>query len=577
MGSLAASASIPDSDGVIRGCFRKSDGRLRVINGNGGGIFNKGGTLEVADSTFSGNSAWGEFSGGVHFHGGAISNADPWSNKPSSLYITNSTFVGNSASGEGGGIYSFGRSSVLSITDSVVSGNHARQRGGGLASVLGLDTITDSTISGNTVSGDGTATGGGIYRQGELPLTISNSTISGNTASGNLRGFGGGISNVGLILTISNSRISGNTATGSDIGIGGGIDNYGTLTVTDSTIEGNTASGTSDNAFGGGIFNSGSVSIAGSTILANTASGDFDVRGGGILLSGGGGSPVNITNSTISGNRVLGGNGGLYSGGGGVNINQGLVTVTSSTISGNTAAGLNTGGGIFGSYSYSTTLRNTIVANNVSGGDCAHGIIDGGYNISSDASCGFSGTSLASTDPLLGPLANNGGPTQTMLPGSGSPAIDGGGSGPCATASDQRGISRPQGTACDIGAVEVEVVTYPFKGFLFPVANPPKTNAWVAGLPVPISFGLGGNQGSGVVTGATVTPIDCTTKAPSGPASAASISKVVYLKKLGVYSFLWNTTKAWKGTCRMFTMTLDDETAHSAYFQFKKWSANRSG
>jgi len=107
-----------------------------------------------------------------------------------------------------------------------------------------------------------------------------------------------------------------------------------------------------------------------------------------------------------------------------------------------------------------TTITNTVLANN-SGGDCAvlGSWTDGGYNLSSDASCAFSSSSsLAGTDPLLGPLADNGGPTQTMALLAGSPAVNliPPGQNGCGTtiASDQRGLTRPIGIGCDVGAYE---------------------------------------------------------------------------------------------------------------------------
>jgi hypothetical protein len=102
-------------------------------------------------------------------------------------------------------------------------------------------------------------------------------------------------------------------------------------------------------------------------------------------------------------------------------------------------------------------VTGTIVASGTGGRDCAGTLgEDQGYNLDGDDSCGFTrATDITNTDPLLGPLANNGGPTQTMALLPGSPAIDKGGTAANGClATDQRGVTRPQGPACDIGAFE---------------------------------------------------------------------------------------------------------------------------
>ena len=132
--------------------------------------------------------------------------------------------------------------------------------------------------------------------------------------------------------------------------------------------------------------------------------------------------------------------------------------MSNSTISDNSAS---SGGGIYNAGT--ATLKNTIVANSpsASGGSCyLYGIItNGGYNLDSDNTCGFgtNNNSLSGVDPMLGPLADNGGPTKTHALLAGSPAIDKGNSFGATT--DQRGVTRPQGAASDIGSFESESTT----------------------------------------------------------------------------------------------------------------------
>jgi hypothetical protein len=155
-----------------------------------------------------------------------------------------------------------------------------------------------------------------------------------------------------------------------------------------------------------------------------------------------------VTNSTFSGNRTY----GAYGGGSGI-YNTGTATVTNSTFSGNfTYFDSLLGGGI---HNVGTaTLHNTIVANNTEQ-NCSGAMTNAGHNLDSDASCrwGTSNGSLSDTDPRLGPLADHSGSTLTMALLPGSPAIDAGDQGGC-PATDQRGMARPIGRQCDIGAYE---------------------------------------------------------------------------------------------------------------------------
>jgi len=374
-----------------------------LIGNNGGGMYNNKASVTINKCMFLWNDVYFDIDS-RDASGGGIYNTG-------SMTITNSTFYGNRASGffggkYGGGIYNQG---FLIITNSIFSGN-----GGG-------------------------AEGGGVYNIGSS--TINNCTFSGNRGYSKMgMVFGTGISNHGS-MTITNSTLSGNIALSNRGGNGGGIYNgyFSTLTITNSTLLGNEAS-----LFGGGIYNedNGTVTIANSTLSGNLV---YEKDGGGIYNQG----ILTITNSTLSGNSAWEYGGGIY--------NQGMLTITNSTLSGNSAI---LGGGIYNSEDSATTI-NSIIANNLTDFGCWGTITDGGYNISSDDTCGFdpSDGSMPNTDPLLGPLQDNGGPTLTHALAWNSPAIDTGDNDQCPT-TDQRGVIRPLDgngdgkVVCDIGAYE---------------------------------------------------------------------------------------------------------------------------
>jgi len=300
--------------------------------------------------------------------------------------------------------------------------------GGGIYNDSGTLTVTNSTLSGNSST---SSSGGGIFNTGTLAVT--NSTLSGNSA-----GFGGGIFNNGGTLTLTNSTLSGNSSGG-----GGSIYNTGTLTVTNSTLSGNSATSSGG---GGGIFNTGTLAVTNSTLSGNSASSG----GGGIFNITG---ALTVTNSTFSGNSAT------SSSGGGIFNNSGTMTVTNSTLSGNSAT--SSGGGGIRNYNGTLNYANTIIVNSSSGGECVNNATIGTNinNLVEDSSCSAS----LSGDPNLDALANNGGPTQTFALLIGSSAINAGNNTICAASPvnglDQRGMTRPQGVYCDIGAFELELYT----------------------------------------------------------------------------------------------------------------------
>jgi hypothetical protein len=235
---------------------------------------------------------------------------------------------------------------------------------------------------------------------------------------------------------MSNCIVTHNTAQRHyGISFGGGIYNIGTLTINNTVVSANSASG------GAGIYSRGKV-----TINRSTLSGNSGALGAGVFSQFGG--PLTITNSTITGNA------GEMGGG----IAGGTTVISDSTISGNSA---DNGGGIANAV---VTFQNSIVANN-KGGNCYNSTLTSkGYNLSGDNTCNFNNAGdLNNTDPKLGPLQNNGGPTQTMALLPGSPAIDAGNPLGCTDSkgnllkTDQRGMPRPDKEdtgGCDMGAYE---------------------------------------------------------------------------------------------------------------------------
>lgn len=306
--------------------------------------------------------------------------------------------------------------------------------------ILNSVSIVGAGSSTTTIDGNGSAINDRVFDViGAITVSFTDLTITNGEANNcspapGLPSCGGGILNQGGTVNIINSTISNSSTVG--VGAdGGGIftsGTTGTVNITNSTISGNST------YYGGAFAGGGDLTVINSTITGNTA----NFYGGGIYIAG----LAVIANSTITGNSAGNSGGGILS--------FTTLTITNSTISGNSG-----GGAAVDNFSGTATLSNTIVANQIpSMTDCSGTITSNGNNLESSTSCGFTGE-LQNTDPLLGALASNGGPTQTMALSVGSPAIDAGDNAICAAAPvngiDQRGIVRPQGSACDIGAYEV--------------------------------------------------------------------------------------------------------------------------
>ncbi len=354
--------------------------------------------------------------------------------------------------------------------------------GGGIDRVIdivrGTVTINGVTVSGGLIDVDDDpveGSGGGIRNEGDL--TIADSTITGNVAP-----FGAAVGNYNGTLRISRSIITGN---GDDTTMrGGGIANYAnydpaTLELTDTTVSNNRAD------IGGGINNRSYDSVATATISRSTISGNSATSGGGIsnrsvfYYSDNVASNLTIRGSTISGNTADSSGGGVH--------NQAdtdasaVVNITGSTITGGTAV-TGDGGGIVNvaSSGASIAIESVIIAGNTAGGtgpDLAADQVVSSFSLIQTAAghsvASGSGGNIVGQDPLLGPLADNGGITATHLPADNSPAIDQG-SNPDALTSDQRGSAFARtvdnvninnaADGTDMGSVEIgqEAATHDF-------------------------------------------------------------------------------------------------------------------
>jgi parallel beta-helix repeat protein len=252
----------------------------------------------------------------------------------SSPTLTDCTISGNTVNYYGGGVYCEGSSPTL--TDCTISGNTANHYGGGVSCYYySSPTLTNCTFSGNTADG-----GGGVSCYSSSP-TLTNCTISGNTANG-----GGGVFCEASSPTLTDCTISGNTANYH----GGGVFcyHYSSPTLTNCTISGNTANG------GGGVYcyYSSSPTLTDCTISGNTA----NYFGGGVYCYYY--SSPTLTNCTISGNTANYFGGGVY-------CYYSSPTLTNCTISGNTANG---GGGVYCYHYSSPTLTNCTISGNTANG-----------------------------------------------------------------------------------------------------------------------------------------------------------------------------------------------------------------
>lgn len=361
------------------------------------------------------------------------------------------------------------QASVIPVTNTNNSGP------GSLRQALAVATDGD-TIDATGISGVITLTTGELVVSARVMINGPGAdvlAIDANTAS-----------DVFHVTSFGPVTISDLTIRNGQNNFGGGILNGsgGTVTIINTTVSGNTA------PFGGGIYNSGTLTIVNSTLSGNMASSE----GAGVYNA----STLTITNSTFSSNAARGEGGGC--------INGGMLLVTNSTLSGNSATDL--GGGV---YNIGTLhIANTVLKRGDSGANISNAnggtVMSLGYNVSSDDGSGFltGPGDQVNTDPLLGPLQNNGGPTFThaLLPGS--PAVDAG--DPAFTPPpfyDQRGPAflRVRNGRIDVGSFEVQAGATPT----------PTATLTASPKPTPTAT-------------ATITPTATRTRTPTPTATATS-------------------------------------------------------
>ncbi len=417
--------------------------------------------------------------------GGAIA---LFTNGDNTFTARNCVFRNNRATWGGGAVYV--SDMVTTISGSEFTSNQTDHGGGALYATGGSSEITDTTFTSNQAGGTASDGGAVQFRSGHT-ATVRNTVFRGNQATGN----GGGVYAVDASQTLTDVTFDNNRA--SD---GGGLyhwdsdptdANVAALDVTNTIFQNNEAS-----LYGGGVY----LWKATSAVFRKTTwKGNRAWRGAGLYQTGSD-TQTTVGNSTFSSNDT-----------GAVYLDEGRWQAVNTTIAENTGSGTRAGGVHIDSAA-SATVTNTILHQN-SNGNCNTAPTDGGHNIASDASCGFTAaTSRNNTDARLGTIT--GSPAYYPLQ-AGSPALDAGNPTACAAApvnnDSQNGLTRPQdgdgdGTAvCDIGSYEA-----PAPGTPTPTATPgptstptPTPTPTATATPTPTSTPAVGNPPQGQLTADT--------------------------------------------------------------------------
>jgi uncharacterized repeat protein (TIGR01451 family) len=460
-GNYGVSSPATDFGGVFGGGYYVADGDAAHITGSrfegnvitrtsaissftsGGGV-GVDGKAFITHTVVQSNTA--TQGGGMGIGGGGVVVAR-W------VTVTHNTARHHSFA-EGGGVTGAGD---VEMRDSLIAHNVVTApnyaAGGGIRRYGGDLRLINVTIRENQAQAQWTATGGGGTLDGGTTHLTQTSVLSNvarsAAASSFAASYNGGLGN-GATLRVVTSTIAGNRAVGDGQRSSGGLGNTGTAEVIDSLIADNLVTDLSGNVTGsgGGIVNgdSGTLTVRRSSIVGNQAN---DAA----AINTYGNPTTRIVNSTVSGNSTTGGAPNV--------ILTGTAYLTHTTIASNTGGGLgypgvnvNAYGVLIAYHTYNCTTWTNSVLTAVA-------------SLSSDSACpsGF----IANADPLLEPLALNGGETPNHALKPGSPALEGVAS--CGAGEDQRGVSRPQGQACDIGAFEMEATNLAVSKSVTP-ANP---------------------------------------------------------------------------------------------------------
>lgn len=448
------------SDSIIIGNAAPEDTATEQYSLEGGGIYvSQGGDVSIANSEIRDNTS-DKGAGGIHVD-----------TAMQGITITDSLISGNRSVESAGGalLRSFPLGDIV-LSNVEISSNESNEGDGGLLAEAageegnsGSVWLTDSVIEGNTSSGEveASSTGGGTISSRYGEIEVSNTSISANIGQG--WAFGGLTVSAYLGTSMVHSMVTGNS---SEEG-GGGLISLGGLSLNESTIADNSGAG-------GGLmhfdFTFGSstalLEISGTTLSGNSAA---SPGGGAFLYSYEG--DMFIGSSTSSGNTAETGAGLAVSAAGAVQIEMQGVTLTQNQ------ATIGRGGGVFVTRDEPAGV--SVNASIISGNSAVMGSSDlaaeaEAGEVTFDVSTSLIGeapddgslfdpdpvtSSLLGTDPQLGALADNGGPTATHLPAADSQALDivpvASGCG-TSFASDQRGMTRPEpdGSLCDAGSVE---------------------------------------------------------------------------------------------------------------------------